>query len=51
MGGNFKYAFEMDRCHDIHSKFHKDLFSHSEVDREGYIDTYTHGDTDRMVIA
>jgi hypothetical protein len=30
-----KYA----RCHDIHTRFHKDRFSHSEVDAGG--DTQT----------
>jgi hypothetical protein len=33
------------RCHDIHTKFHKDLFSHSTVD-EGI-----RKHTERMVIA
>jgi hypothetical protein len=27
-----KYAIEGLRCHDIHTKFHKDQFRHSKVD-------------------
>jgi hypothetical protein len=28
------------RCHDIHTKFHKDFFRHSKVDRgDTHIDT------------
>jgi hypothetical protein len=27
-----KYAVDGLRCHDIHTEFHKDWFSHSKVD-------------------
>jgi hypothetical protein len=32
-----KYAAEMNslRCNNIHNRFHKDWFSHSEADRGG----------------
>jgi hypothetical protein len=33
-------------CHDIHTKFHKDWFRHSKVDRKGI-----HRHTARMEIA
>jgi hypothetical protein len=29
------------RCHDLHTKFHKDWVRHSEVYRRGYTDTQT----------
>jgi hypothetical protein len=29
------------RCHDIHTKFHKGSFSHSEIDEEEFTDTET----------
>jgi hypothetical protein len=29
------------RCHDLYTKFHKDSFSHSKVDKGDYIDTQT----------
>jgi hypothetical protein len=42
--GFMKYTVEIgSRCHDIHTKFHKDWFRHAEVDEGGY--------TDSMVIA
>jgi hypothetical protein len=35
-------------CHDKHTKFHKDWFRHSKVQRG---DTYTHRHIDKMEIA
>jgi hypothetical protein len=29
------------RCHDIHTKFYQDWFSHSKVDKGGFTDTQT----------
>jgi hypothetical protein len=36
-----KDAVELLRCRDIHTKFHKNLFSHPKVDEGGYTDTQT----------
>jgi hypothetical protein len=38
--GFFKYHVEVDPfCHDIHTKFHKDRYRHSEGNNGGYNDT------------
>jgi hypothetical protein len=40
MGGIYEVRrWDAFRCHHIHSKFHKESFSHSKVDR---VDTQTH---------
>jgi hypothetical protein len=38
-------------CHDIHTKFHKDWFSHSKVNRGKHIqtDTHTHTQHDDLI--
>jgi hypothetical protein len=36
-----KYAAEMGSGAMLNIQFHKDLFSHSRVDREGFTDTQT----------
>jgi hypothetical protein len=43
-----KYAVEMgSRCHDIHTKFHKDWFRYSKIEGEG---GYTYRHTDSKMI-
>jgi hypothetical protein len=40
-----KYAVEMGSGARIHTKFHKDRFMHSKVDKVGYTNTHRqHGD-------
>jgi hypothetical protein len=36
-----KYAVESFKCHDTHTKFHKDLFRHLKVNKWGFKDTQT----------
>jgi hypothetical protein len=37
------------RCHDVHTNFHKDMFRHSEVSKDGFTGAQTQRQQDDLI--